>query len=188
VAYNLFDPTKPDAAVDSGTVFGNNTRNNLLAIRDMVAMGSMPGFGFSIGGAVVTGSIAGTVLTVTAVISGTLAVGQTISGSGVASGTTIVSLGTGTGGVGTYNISTSQSVSSTTLSAVTVSQPEIMYYTKGTEIIRAVLTWGTTGGSAGNVTVAVYSYSADSGGSYSTIGTETTTYDSNSNAIATIWS
>ena len=62
---------------------------------------------------VVTGSISGTTLTVTAVTNGELFVGQIISGSGVTSNTTISALGTGTGGVGTYTVSVSQSVAST---------------------------------------------------------------------------
>ena len=66
-------------------------------------------------GAAVTGSIAGTVLTVTAVTSGTLAVGQPVSGAGVTAGTYISALGTGTGGVGTYTVSVSQTVASTAL-------------------------------------------------------------------------
>lgn len=65
-------------------------------------------------GAVTTASIATTVLTVTAVSSGTLSVGQTVY-----SGTTvrgiITSLGTGTGGTGTYNLSASSTVASTTI-------------------------------------------------------------------------
>lgn len=61
--------------------------------------------------AVYTGTIATTVMTVTAVTSGTLAVGQTISGAGISGAPTITSLGTGTGGTGTYNISSSQTVS-----------------------------------------------------------------------------
>ena len=68
-------------------------------------------------GAVVTGSISTTVLTVSAVTSGTLYVGQTISGTGVTVGTTIISRGTGTGGAGTYNVSASQTVVSTTITA-----------------------------------------------------------------------
>lgn len=67
--------------------------------------------------AVVTGSIATTVLTVTAVTSGKLSVGQTISGSGVTAGTKITALGTGTGGVGTYTVDTSQTAASTTITA-----------------------------------------------------------------------
>lgn len=67
--------------------------------------------------AIVTGAIAGTVFTVSAVAAGTLAVGQILSGSGVTAGTYIASLGTGTGGTGTYNVSASQTVSSTTIVA-----------------------------------------------------------------------
>jgi len=69
-------------------------------------------------GAVVTGSISGTVLTVSAVASGHLSVGDVISGSGISVGTTITSLGSGTGGTGTYNVSISQTASSTTVTAV----------------------------------------------------------------------
>jgi len=67
--------------------------------------------------AVVTGSITTTVLTVTAVTSGTLVVGTGITGTGVTAGTTITALLTGTGGVGTYTVSASQTVSSTTITA-----------------------------------------------------------------------
>lgn len=65
--------------------------------------------------AVVTGSISSTTLTVTAVTSGTLAVGQIITGTNVLSGTRITALGTGTGGTGTYTVSQSQTVASTSI-------------------------------------------------------------------------
>lgn len=68
-------------------------------------------------GAYATGSIAGTTLTVTAVTNGVLAVGQRISGNGIASNTYITALGTGTGGVGTYTVSLAQTVGSTSVSA-----------------------------------------------------------------------
>jgi hypothetical protein len=67
--------------------------------------------------AVVTGAISGTTLTVSAVTSGTLSIGVVLSGTGVTVGTTITALGTGTGGVGTYTVSASQTVSSTTITA-----------------------------------------------------------------------
>jgi len=66
---------------------------------------------------IVTGSILGTTLTVTAVTSGILTVGAVISGTGVTANTIIVALGTGTGGTGTYTVSTSQTVLSTAISA-----------------------------------------------------------------------
>jgi hypothetical protein len=68
--------------------------------------------------AIVTGSIATTTLTVSAVTSGTLRIGQTIEGSGVTDGTIITAFGTGSGGVGTYTVSASQTVSSTTIYAL----------------------------------------------------------------------
>jgi len=68
-------------------------------------------------GASFTGSISGTTLTVTAVASGTVTVGQVLSGTGITAGTLITALGTGTGGNGTYTVQTSQSASSTTITA-----------------------------------------------------------------------
>jgi hypothetical protein len=68
--------------------------------------------------AIVTGDISGTTLTVSAVTSGTLKIGQTIEGSGVTDGTIITAFGTGSGGAGTYTVSASQTVSSTTIYAL----------------------------------------------------------------------
>lgn len=68
--------------------------------------------------ATVTGSIAGTVLTVSAVTTGTLVVGAIISGTGVTANTQITEQLSGTtGGAGTYRVSSSQTVSSTTITA-----------------------------------------------------------------------
>jgi hypothetical protein len=53
---------------------------------------------------------AGTILDVSAVTSGVLAVGQTISGTGITAGTRITALLSGTGGTGTYTVSASQLV------------------------------------------------------------------------------
>jgi len=62
-----------------------------------------------------TGSISGTTLTITAVASGTLQVGQFINGAGITSGTYITAYGTGSGGLGTYTVSNSQTISSRTI-------------------------------------------------------------------------
>lgn len=67
-------------------------------------------------------------------------------------------------------------------------QPASITYTKGTERVQANLTWGTTGGEAGNVTVSTYYYSANSGTNWDVIGTNTISYDANSNVVATTWS
>ncbi len=68
--------------------------------------------------AIVTGSISGTTLTVSAVTSGTLKIGQTIEGTGVTDGTIITAFVSGSGGAGTYTVSASQTVSSTTIYAI----------------------------------------------------------------------
>lgn len=65
--------------------------------------------------AVVTGSIAGAVMTVSAVTSGPIVAGGTVFGDGVADGTVITSFGTGSGGVGTYNLNIPQTVTTTVL-------------------------------------------------------------------------
>lgn len=56
-------------------------------------------------------------LTVSGVTTGTLAVGQTISGTGITTGTTITGLGTGTGGTGTYTLSMPSTASGATVTA-----------------------------------------------------------------------
>jgi hypothetical protein len=65
---------------------------------------------------VFTGSIATTTLTVSAITSGTLIPGMVITGTGVTAGTYIVAQLTGsTGSTGTYTVSASQTVASTTI-------------------------------------------------------------------------
>jgi len=78
------------------------------------------GEGGQIGGTI-TGSISGTTLTVTNVSSGAIALGMTLTGSGVAAGTKITGFKSGAGGNvnsnGTYTVNISQTVASTTISA-----------------------------------------------------------------------
>lgn len=65
-----------------------------------------------------TGSISTTTLTVTAMLSGDpLVVGQYIDGTGVTNGTYITAFVSGSGGTGTYTVSTSQTAGSTTMYA-----------------------------------------------------------------------
>lgn len=61
---------------------------------------------------IVQGQIDGTTLTVTDVTKGVLAVGSPVYGDNVATGTTVVELGTGTGGLGTYEVTPEQIVNS----------------------------------------------------------------------------
>jgi hypothetical protein len=71
-------------------------------------------------GTYVTGSISGTTLTITAIDSGILEVGSVINGTGIATGTVITALGTGTGRTGTYTVNISQLVVSTLITANSV--------------------------------------------------------------------
>ncbi|AYO83577.1 DUF3383 domain-containing protein [Methylobacterium brachiatum] len=57
------------------------------------------------------------VLTVSAVSTGTISVGQVLSGSGTAANTVVTGLGTGTGLAGTYYVTPSQTVASGTITA-----------------------------------------------------------------------
>jgi hypothetical protein len=72
-------------------------------------------------GASIVGSITGNILTVTAINSGAIALGQTLSGTGITAGTKIVGFLTGAGGnvneAGTYTLNISQTVASTTINA-----------------------------------------------------------------------
>jgi hypothetical protein len=93
-------------------VYSANTNDFLILYRNTTGSGT-------------TSSISGTTLTVGGTVTGTFAVGQTISGTGVTAGTTITALGTGTGGAGTYVVSVSQTVSSTTISGTLALQISI---------------------------------------------------------------
>ena len=72
-------------------------------------------------GASFTGSIAGNILTVTGIASGAVVQGQTLSGTGITTGTKITQTLTGAGGnineVGTYQVSVNQTVASTSITA-----------------------------------------------------------------------
>jgi hypothetical protein len=88
--------------------------------------------------AVVTGSITGTTLTVTAVTSGTIVVGQTLycPAIGIYVGTLISALGTGTGGTGTYTVSRAASTTNSGTIAAT------NYYAVECETARNVTSTG----------------------------------------------
>ncbi len=112
----------------TATYNGSGVPTNLSAGCDAtnsIAFGAYPSARFAqVGtGGTASGtasSVAATVLTVGGTVTGTFAVGMELTGTGVAPGTTIVALGTGTGGAGTYTINQSQTVSSTTITGTTL--------------------------------------------------------------------
>jgi hypothetical protein len=76
------------------------------------------------------GTISGTTLTVSAALTGTLAVGQTIIGTGISANTTITAFLSAIGGTGTYTVSNSQTVALSTMTA-TNSPPEQLTTSSG---------------------------------------------------------
>lgn len=75
----------------------------------------------------------------------------------------------------------------------TADQPTTTLYKRGTEWIKSVLTWGTAGGEAGNVTKRALYYSSNSGVAYDPMADAsgnyvlTLTYDGSGNCTATSW-
>jgi UDP-3-O-[3-hydroxymyristoyl] glucosamine N-acyltransferase len=67
-----------------------------------------------------TGSISDTVLTVTAVASGTIGTNSILTGTSIPTNTVIISRGTGTGATGTYNLNKSLTIASQALFATTL--------------------------------------------------------------------
>lgn len=122
--YTFFDKTKPAGASNGPTVMAD-IRNNLMAIRDGIVLGGIPGFNCSASG--------------------------------------------GTEDQPTQYLFTGTGVNST-------------------ERIKAVVTWGTTGGATGNPQTIVYTYSSDSGTTYVAIGTMTVVYTAGGYFSSFSWS
>ena len=90
------------------------------------------------------------------------------------------------------------------VSGGTASQPGTLWYKRSTEVVKVVLTWGTTGGEDGNVTKMAFYYAPDeshgsfpasTNGTYSAMGdltngyyVNTIAYDVNGNVTTTTWS
>ena len=92
-----------------------------------------------------TAAIIGTTMTVASVASGTVAVGQQITGTGVTAGTVITALGTGTGGAGTYTVSPSQTAASATMTVVGLGFLNIPSWAKRiTMLLNGISTTGTS--------------------------------------------
>lgn len=129
-----------------------------------------------------TGSISGTTLTITAISSGQLSVGNIIAGTGVTAGTRITAILTGTGGVGTYTVSVSQTVASTAISLVGHEFVGIPSWAKRiTVMFSGVSTTGTSpvqvrlGSSSGGIEATTYS--TTSWVFYATSSNSTTGFD-----------
>ncbi|MGO9594071.1 MAG: beta-propeller fold lactonase family protein, partial [Steroidobacteraceae bacterium] len=108
------DSTPTGIAVDPSGEF--------VLVTDSAGGGAGELFVYQFNSGAFTGSISTTTLTVTAISTGSLAVGTVINGVGVAAGTTITAIDTGTGGIGTYTVNNSQNVSSEAMTGGTLTQ------------------------------------------------------------------
>jgi hypothetical protein len=137
---------------------GSFTVNGSLTATDITATGNFSaanGVLTAYGPAVVTGSITNSTLTVTAVSSGVLAVGQSITGTGIAANTSITAFGTGTGGVGTYAVSTFPTTNPTGSITITgaAGTSSTNPYTTGNLSTSGNLSVGGTAAITGNTTM-----------------------------------
>ncbi len=104
-----------------------------------------------------TASIAGNVMTVATVGSGTIGIGQYINGTNVQPITKIISQLTGTpGGAGTYEVNTAQTVTSTTITTITSGIIYVGNVLSGVGVTAGttVTAFGTGNGGAGTYTVS----------------------------------
>ena len=162
--YSSTSSTNPGTSLGFGTwtAFGAGRVMVGNGVTDTVTVGSAIN-------AVVTGSVASNILTVTAVTSGALAVGSYITGSGITVGTYITALGTGTGGAGTYTLNQSMSTGSITISGQPIGNLAIgSKYT----IVSAGTTDFTQFGAANNTVGTVFTSTGNGTGT----GTASKTY------------
>ena len=127
-------------------------------------------------------SIATTVLTVGGTVTGTFSIGMALSGTNVLPGTYIISLGTGTGGAGTYNLNQTQTVASTTITGTTQKSIDIGTGGLSGSITNITLGSATTG--ATSTTAINGKLIARSGLSVGT--TPTDVIDSSGNLLITV--
>ena len=115
------------SAISSGTIVNGTTLSGTGVTASTLVVNQLTGTTGGIGtyavnttqvvtSTTITGAY-GT-MTVTVLGSGNMAVGQTLTGAGVTAGTQVTALGTGTGGLGTYIVNPSQTVSSEAITGV----------------------------------------------------------------------
>jgi hypothetical protein len=111
----------------TGDVFGDvvsfDNNNKIYCVYDVP---SATQFRISDISSAFRGYINGSTLIITEVFSGTIEIGTTLLGTGISSSTTITADITGTGGAGTYSVSISQTVSETTINALSSTPTQLI--------------------------------------------------------------
>ena len=125
---SIYDtPTLADSMNHAVTDYVSN------GILPILTMGTIPTF-------LGVGSVSGNTLTITSVLWGSLAVGNTIPIEALPFGTTITAMGTGSGGAGTYTLSSAGTVSTQSIVAM-VSTGGLSGDTSLTDLSNAVNLW-----------------------------------------------
>lgn len=126
VTGSIADTTLTVTAVGSGTVVVGGTisgtgitSGTMVTAQITGTAGGIGTYGVSIPQTATSTPVSGTygTMTVTAVGSGTLAVGDVLAGANVTANSYITALGTGTGGTGTYIVTPTQTAASATVTA-----------------------------------------------------------------------
>jgi len=91
-------------------------------------------------------TISGTTMIVGGTVVGYFAVGMTLSGAGILNGTTIIALGTGTGGAGSYTISSSYGTALSDIKVTGVNNTVTVGSTQGMVVNAAIVFTGTSFG------------------------------------------
>ncbi|NBW08603.1 MAG: hypothetical protein EBR82_11320 [Caulobacteraceae bacterium] len=126
VTASIVDNVMTVTAVGSGTVVagatisGTNVVSGTTVARQLSGTtGGIGTYSVSIAQTVASTTVSGTygTMTVTAVGSGTLAIGQVLAGANVTAASFITGYGTGSGGTGTYIVSPTQTAASATVTA-----------------------------------------------------------------------
>ena len=96
---------------------GDTTFLGTATLKSTPVSGYCSGFTFTVTNtypASISGTISGNILRVTAISSGQIVIGQLFTGTGVTANSIVTAFGTGTGGLGTYYLSQSSTVTTTT--------------------------------------------------------------------------
>lgn len=111
----------PGAAISgTGVVSGSKVIGQITPLLAGEALGGIGRYFVTIGDQTVTSTtVSGTygTMTITAVGSGSLVIGDVLAGANVTAGSRITAFGTGTGGIGTYIVDPTQTAASATITA-----------------------------------------------------------------------
>lgn len=114
-----------DAATIGGTIYPAQYYTTISGVGTWAKIISVKVGSINSPSAVFTASASAGTLTVSAVASGAISVGDVLFSDSLASGTKITALGTGTGGTGTYTIDDTSTVASESMTAVTANLFEV---------------------------------------------------------------